>query len=130
MNKGSEFHANLMRPQLSFVKLAPQGDKPNHKLKLFNQNLETKWRFAGFKENSPTVQKVRAMEGFIGRNHELVKTSEIKKRRAFPLDLKLLMSDQIFMEAWPDFATELIDSPDQTLNILGLAMHQVFLSNK
>jgi hypothetical protein len=65
------------------------------------------------------------MEGFIGRNHELVKTSEIKKRRAFPLDLKLLMSDDIFMESWPEFTADLIDSPEQTLNILGLAMHQV-----
>jgi hypothetical protein len=69
---------------------------------------------------------VQAMEGFIGRNQELVKTSEIKKRRAFPLDLKLLMSDEIFKESWPEFATDLIDSPEQTLNILGLAMHQVF----
>lgn len=70
------------------------------------------------------------MENFIGRNRELVKPSEIKKRRAFPLDLKLLMSDKIFMEAWPDFATELIESPEQSLNILGLAMHQVLFNCK
>jgi hypothetical protein len=54
-----------------------------------------------------------------------VKTSDVKDRRAFPVHLKLLMSDETFMDSWPDFANELSDAPEKTLNILGLAMHQV-----
>ncbi|XP_059471137.1 DNA helicase MCM8 [Neocloeon triangulifer] len=94
-----------------------------------NQGPYSGWKLynkqESFKEGSPTVVKVRAVEGFISRHPELVKTSEVKDRRAFPVDLKVLMSDDVFMDSWPDFANELIDSPEKTLNILGLAMHQV-----
>jgi len=76
------------------------------------------------------VVKVRAVEGFISRNQELVKTSEVKERRAFPVDLKLLMSDNILMDSWPDFASDLTENPEKALNILGLAMHQVKLHGK
>ncbi|XP_065348176.1 DNA helicase MCM8 isoform X2 [Cloeon dipterum] len=93
-----------------------------------NQGPYSGWKLynkqESFKEGSPTVVKVRAVEGFISRHPGLVKTAEVKERKAFPVNLKMLMSDDVFMDSWPDFANELIDSPEMTLNILGLAMHQ------
>ncbi|XP_069669025.1 DNA helicase MCM8 [Periplaneta americana] len=81
-----------------------------------------------YKESSPTVTKVRAMENFIIRNKSLYSYSVVEERRAFSVDLNALKSDSVFLEEWPTFQDDLSEVPEHTINCLGLAMHHIVLS--
>jgi DNA helicase MCM8 len=81
-----------------------------------------------YKEGSATVNKVRAMEKFINKNSSLYSYSVVEERRCFSVDLKSLSSDSDFISAWSTFEKDLHEVPEQTINCLGLAMHQVVLS--
>lgn len=81
-----------------------------------------------YKEDSPTVSKVKAMEELINKNSSLYSYSVVEERRSFSVDLKHLRSDSDFTSAWTTFEEDLHEVPEQTINCLGLAMHQVVLS--
>ncbi|KAJ9579973.1 hypothetical protein L9F63_004356 [Diploptera punctata] len=78
-----------------------------------------------YKEESPTVTKVKIMENFILQNSILYSHTTIEERRAFSVDLKLIKSDAEFMKEWPTFEEDLSENPEHTINCLGLAMHQI-----
>ncbi|RZF44587.1 hypothetical protein LSTR_LSTR001345 [Laodelphax striatellus] len=78
---------------------------------------------------SPTVNKIKSFEKYIDKNKDLYSISEIEKRKAFNLDLKVLKKDEKFMNDWPDFEDNLSNQPDLSLNCLSLAMHQFVLSH-
>ncbi|XP_021920496.1 DNA helicase MCM8 isoform X1 [Zootermopsis nevadensis] len=81
-----------------------------------------------YKEGSTTVNKVQAMEKFINRNSSVYSYSVVEERRSFSIDLKNLKSDNDFTSEWATFEEDLSECPEQTINCLGLAMHQVVLS--
>ncbi|KAG8226903.1 hypothetical protein J437_LFUL007817 [Ladona fulva] len=78
-----------------------------------------------YKENSPTVEKVKNMESFIKRNKVFYSLTEIEERRSYSLDLKRLLAEEELIVQWPTFKDDLSENPEHTLNCLGLAMHQV-----
>ncbi|XP_046658470.1 DNA helicase MCM8 [Homalodisca vitripennis] len=89
------------------------------------------WRFyhpqESFMEGSPTVNKTRAVEGYLQRNSQLFIASDIEERRCCSLDYKHVTSDTQLAEDWPSFQSDLLDEPDHSLNCLGLAIHQFTL---
>ncbi|KAG8263584.1 DNA replication licensing factor mcm8 [Homalodisca vitripennis] len=78
-------------------------------------------------EGSPTVNKTRAVEGYLQRNSQLFIASDIEERRCCSLDYKHVTSDTQLAEDWPSFQSDLLDEPDHSLNCLGLAIHQFTL---
>lgn len=74
---------------------------------------------------SPTVNKTQAVERYLQRHQQLFNSADIEDRRYCSVDVKHILSDTQFCEDWIDFEKDLLDEPEQTINCLGLAIHQV-----
>lgn len=107
--------------QLQIVDMFPSIPSPYQGWKLYFPQ-ET------YKEGSTTVIKVQAMEKFLNKNSSLYSYSTVEERRFFTVDLKSLKSDSDITSLWPSLEEDLCEVPEQTINCLGLAMHQLVLS--
>ncbi|XP_066995008.2 DNA helicase MCM8 isoform X2 [Anabrus simplex] len=82
----------------------------------------------GYQPGSATVAKVKAMETFIRKSIKLYSATDIMERRAFSVDIKSLITDEEFSSSWPTFQVDLSENAEHSLCCLGLAMHQVVVS--
>ncbi|XP_023288575.1 DNA helicase MCM8 isoform X3 [Orussus abietinus] len=78
----------------------------------------------GYKENSLTVKKVQAYENFLRRNYDFSSIVNFNADVYHNVDVTVLYSDNTFLTKWPTFKMDIKDTPDHTLNCLGLAIHQ------
>lgn len=67
--------------------------------------------------------KIKAFEGYIQRNKEMYSFEKIKETKSFPVDLNVVLKDELISE-WTTFENDLNTQPENTLNCLGIAMHQ------
>lgn len=81
--------------------------------------------FLEYNTNSPTVNKIKAIEKFFKKNDRIYDTGEIEDKKSFLIDLKTLVVDNEFLSDWPNFESDLNENPDYTLNCISLSMHQV-----
>ncbi|EAT44419.1 AAEL004200-PA [Aedes aegypti] len=79
----------------------------------------------GYREGSSTLQKIQAAERHYAKCPDQYELSAIKTNLWFELDIGVGESDSAFMQDWPTFRQDLVDNPEQTLAMAGLAMHQV-----
>lgn len=76
------------------------------------------------------MNKIRAVDSFIqsatdaATDTATFDVSLIKRQLFFTISLRSLHDDVRFGRAWPNFDDDLADDPKQTLNCIGLAMHQ------
>ena len=68
---------------------------------------------------------MRAFEKYLKQNYHKCLRSELEERRAFSVDLKELLSDEEVKTAIPELPNLVLNSPEDVINCLGLAMHQV-----
>lgn len=80
-----------------------------------------------FKTSAIIIRKVKAVEDFILRHKELFNEEEIDERRSCIFDLKICLSDDEFIRDWATFTDDFFNIPFNSLNCLGLAVHQVIL---
>lgn len=71
------------------------------------------------------VRKVKATEEFIINHRDLFNEEEVEETRSYIFDLKVCYASEEFSEKWPSFKEDLCDNPSNTLDCLGLAVHQV-----
>ncbi|XP_026476477.1 DNA helicase MCM8-like, partial [Ctenocephalides felis] len=76
---------------------------------------------------SQTVKNIKATESHITRRAVLYNLQRCRKLLWYPIHMRALLGDPVFMEEWPMFQEDLRDKPEYTLNCLRLAMHQVLL---
>lgn len=76
-------------------------------------------------EGSSTLQKIRALERHYVKFPVQYNLMEIRTNFWFELDIDVGESDPVLMQEWPTFRQDLVDNPEQTLSMAGLAMHQV-----
>lgn len=69
--------------------------------------------------------RVKAAEGFLERQSNLVSTDSLEAGGSLKLDTKILYKDETFMTEWSNFKDDIHEKPRETLNCLGLAVHQV-----
>lgn len=79
-----------------------------------------------YKTSPEIVRKVKATEQFILTHGDLFNEETIEESGACVFDLKVFLSDEEFLDKWPTFGDDLYDDPAETLNCLGLAIHQVY----
>ncbi|KAK8395977.1 hypothetical protein O3P69_005220 [Scylla paramamosain] len=78
-----------------------------------------------YSEHSDTVEFVCAFEKYLKQNYHKCLRSELEERRAFSVDLKELLSDEDVKTAMPELPNLVLNSPEDVINCLGLAMHQL-----
>ena len=69
----------------------------------------------------PTILKVEALKDYFKRRQ-----IDLKKVRSlcwFNVDVRAILRDERFMQAWEDFETELIENTEFIMACMGLAMH-------
>lgn len=71
------------------------------------------------------MRKIRAFEQHIKSQPLFYKLNEIRQKLWFPLPLPRLKSDETFCRTYPDFASSLDSSTNETLMCAGLAAHQL-----
>ncbi|XP_011304592.1 DNA helicase MCM8 [Fopius arisanus] len=74
------------------------------------------------------VEKSGIAQGFFTRNPDALVPS--KSGPSFNLDMKRFSIDKEFVEEWENFPEDMEKNPRETLNILGLALHQVLVNSK
>lgn len=77
-----------------------------------------------YKTSTAIVRKVKATEEFILNHIESFNEEDIEERRSCIFDLKDFNNPE-FHAKWPSFKEDLFSEPLNTLNCLGLAIHQV-----
>ncbi|XP_039449919.1 DNA helicase MCM8 [Culex pipiens pallens] len=75
-----------------------------------------------YRAGSAIVGKVQAMEAFLGRGE--YDWGEVRYHCSFHFELGEVEKDGGLGRDWPSFLEELTNSPERTLAIVGLAMHQ------
>ncbi|XP_010209929.1 PREDICTED: DNA helicase MCM8 [Tinamus guttatus] len=78
-----------------------------------------------YADKSPSVLKTRAFEKFFIQRIELYDKDEIERKGSILVDYKELIEDGDLTKSIPDISTELRDMPQQILQCMGLAIHQV-----
>ncbi|XP_063172080.1 DNA helicase MCM8 isoform X2 [Candoia aspera] len=79
--------------------------------------------------NSPFVQKTEAFETFFKSRIEFYDKDEIERKGSILVDYKELICDKELVESLPDVAVELRETPQKTLDCMGLAIHQVLIKD-
>ncbi|XP_015113669.1 DNA helicase MCM8 [Diachasma alloeum] len=74
------------------------------------------------------IDRARSSESFFKRNPDALIPS--KSGPSFNVDMKRLSSDREFSEDWEAFSEDIERSPRETLNTLGLALHQVLVKSQ
>lgn len=70
------------------------------------------------------VGKIRAFEEHIATNSTRYDLQQTRKRLWYPVELSRLINDETLMGKWSTFREDLTEKPEETLNSIGLAMHQ------
>lgn len=79
----------------------------------------------GYREGSKTLCQIHSTEAHYLRHPEHYNINLIKSNFWFELNIETVEADADFRRDWPSFRQDLIDNPEQTLAIAGLAMHQI-----
>lgn len=79
---------------------------------------------SAFNKESNIVGKIKAFEAHITSNLAEYDLQMAKKRLWYSLSLTRVSRDANLMTAWPTLAQDLVDTPEETLKCLGLAMYQ------
>lgn len=82
-----------------------------------------------YHSDSPTMQKVLAIEMHITNNLYSYDLQTIKDCLWYTLDLKILANDNEFNKKWINFNHDLCTNPKHTINCASIAMHQIILNN-
>lgn len=80
--------------------------------------------FAAYTEGSKLTIQVKAFEIFFNDTIHAYDLPNIKSSLWFSLNLQCVQENKRFMMQWPTFNEDLADNPEETLNCVGLAMHQ------
>uniref|UniRef100_A0A1Q3EXY8 DNA helicase MCM8 n=1 Tax=Culex tarsalis TaxID=7177 RepID=A0A1Q3EXY8_CULTA len=75
-----------------------------------------------YRAGSSLVGKIQAAEGFLGRGQ--YDWEDIRYHCSFHFELGEAEKDRELERDWPSFREDLTNSPEKTLAIVGLAMHQ------
>ena len=73
-----------------------------------------------YAENLQEVTKIKAVEKYLHFNNNLVSSEEVY----FTVDVDIMCKSPTFIKDWPNFAIDLQDKPESTMNCLKLAMHE------
>lgn len=76
-----------------------------------------------FMAGSPNAKKVAAYEGHIARNEEAFDFEKIIRKYHFDVNLEILTQDEVFRREWDTFPNDLLNEPETTVALLGIAMH-------
>lgn len=79
----------------------------------------------GYSEGSEAVTFIKAFEKYFLQLRPSVQREEIEERRAFTVNLKMLLADEVIMKEIPELPSLVINSPEKIISCLGLAMHQL-----
>lgn len=79
----------------------------------------------GYSDGSETVRFVQAFEEYFSRLRPTLQRSEIEDRRAFHVNLKVLLEDEPVKEKIQELSDLVLNSPQRIISCLGLALHQV-----
>lgn len=74
------------------------------------------------------MKQIKAIEGFVERNHSLSSLftmANLEAGRSFDIDICELCNDNEFVQQWPDFKDEIHENPITTLNCMKLVIYQV-----
>ncbi|XP_063973083.1 DNA helicase MCM8-like [Diachasmimorpha longicaudata] len=74
------------------------------------------------------IDRTKSGESFFKRNPDALIPS--KSGPSFNIDMKRLSSDPEFAGEWETFKDDIEKSPRETLNVLGLALHQVLVQSQ
>ncbi|KAJ6643750.1 DNA helicase MCM8 [Pseudolycoriella hygida] len=80
-----------------------------------------------YSEDSNIVRKIKSFEKHIATNPTQYDLEETRKKLWFTVATSTVTRDKEFMLKWPTFEQDLLDNPEETLNCLGLGMHQQLL---
>lgn len=86
----------------------------------------TLFHYLDYKTSTAIVRKVKAVEEYMLSHIESFNEEDIEERRSCIFDLKTCFCNAEFAEKWPSFKEDLFTEPVNTLNCLGLAIHQVY----
>lgn len=81
--------------------------------------------FLEYSKERELLKKIEATESFLARNQDLISLDCLNAGTAFNIDINSFYKDDDFMRDWSDFKKEIRENPGETLNCLGLAVHQV-----
>lgn len=84
----------------------------------------------GFKDSAELVARVKMMESHFRTYIHWYNTEEIAESCVVSLNLHSLDEDKVLCKNWPGFISELTENPTSTLACIGLAMHNVVVSEK
>ncbi|XP_047500985.1 DNA helicase MCM8-like [Penaeus chinensis] len=79
----------------------------------------------GYSDGSETVKFVQAFEEYFSRLRPTLQRSEIEDRRAFHVNLKVLLEDGPVKEKIQEISDLVLNSPQRIISCLGLALHQL-----
>jgi len=83
-----------------------------------------------YKTSPAIVRKIKAVEDFIDRYGSLFSVEEIEEKKSCVFDLKILFTDNKFLDKWPSFKDDIVSDLSTSLNCLGLAIYQVSCERK
>ncbi|KAK0172432.1 hypothetical protein PV328_005749 [Microctonus aethiopoides] len=73
------------------------------------------------------IRKIKAAENFMDRNPDITTIIPQKTGPAFNINVDRFINDEQFINEWYTFENDLQDKPRETLNCLGLALHQIIV---
>lgn len=77
-----------------------------------------------FKSGSALHKKVQTFEAHILAHPDNYIMAKIRQQLWFSVPQQILVSDKRIQTNWPTFEQDLIENPTETINCIGLAMHQ------
>ncbi|XP_013415383.1 DNA helicase MCM8 [Lingula anatina] len=90
------------------------------------------WRFyfpeEAYSPHSPTVTRVQVFEKYFINWKALYNAENIESKGHFTVDFKELCQDPVIQDGLSDLAALLKEMPEQMVNAIGLALHQVLSS--
>ncbi|XP_045612321.2 DNA helicase MCM8 [Procambarus clarkii] len=79
----------------------------------------------GYSEGSEAVTFVKAFEKYFHQIRPSMQREDIEERRAFTVNLEMLLADEMIKKKIPEISDLVITAPDRIISCLGLAMHQL-----
>ncbi|KAK6639693.1 hypothetical protein RUM43_007968 [Polyplax serrata] len=81
-----------------------------------------------YEQDSPTVKNVKAFESFLNDNPTLYDAATVERTQTFQIDVNVLYNDKNIKGSWENFEDDLKNSPNHSISCIGLAIHQVVLT--
>ncbi|XP_044010007.1 DNA helicase MCM8-like [Aphidius gifuensis] len=103
-------------PTLDVYKIKKKTDDPYYSIHLYFDKKDFK--------NKDLLEKVETSLNFIKRNLDVAEVS-LHGGPSFNISIDRFNKDEEFINEWETFNDDLINKPRETLNCLGLALHQV-----